>query len=155
MESRVHLAALMSSEIQAPFLFPLFLPLHLRAIFKIPFQSKMAVKLHHHIWWLTGSRRKEGRVVLGQEGCSSLSEAFPEFEHNTSSCISLLGPVTWPCLAAKLSALPAQIKSRFDYEGRRGEKILEWVSIRLCHRSQFPPKGKRVPERWGHLHTAT
>lgn len=153
MESRVHTAALMSSEIQAPFLFLLFLPLHLRAIFKIPSQSKMAVKLHHHVWWLTGSRRKEGRVVLGQKGCSSLSEAFPEIAHNTSSCILLLRLVTWPCLAAKLSALPAQIKSGFDYEGRRGERIFKWVSIRLCHRSQFPQKGKRVPERWGHLHT--
>ena len=86
-------------------------------------------------------------MVSGQKGCSSLSEAFPEFAHNTSSCISLLELVTQPCLAAKLSALPAQIKSGFDYEGRREERILEWVSIRLCHRSQFPQKGKRVPER--------
>ena len=133
----------MSSEIQAPFLFLLFLPLHLRAIFKTPSQSKMAVKLHHHVWWLTGSRRKEGRVVLGQKGCSSLSEAFPEFAHNTSSWILLLGLVTWPCLAAKLSALPAQIKSGFDYEGRWGERIFEWVS----HQAQIPisTKGKESP----------
>ena len=146
--------ALMSSESRLS-LFLLFFSLHLRSIFKIPSWSKMAVKLHHHIWRLTGAGGSE------EWWCWDKRDALPlqEPSQNLHTALLLISYcwdlVTWPCLAAKLSALPPQIKSGFNYEGRRGERILKWASLRLCHRSQFPKRGNRGPERWGHLHTAT
>lgn len=141
-----------SSGIQVPSLFLLFPPLHMRSIRRVPSWSKKAVKLHHHVGLLTGSTRKWGVVVVGQR------EPFPfkKSSQNLHTTLPLLSRrwnlVTWPCLAVKPSALLPQIKSGFCYRGRRRERILEWASIRLCHRSQFP-KEETGPQRAKGIYT--
>lgn len=101
---------------------------------------------------MTDRKQEEGRKGgVGTEGMLFPFQKPSQNLHITPLPCSLIagtGHTAMPGCKVECTASP--IKSGFDYEGRREEKILEWVSIRLCHRTQFPQR-ERESQRGGAL----